>query len=417
MGRPVQAVETLDRVLAAPAELSAEDLKRAVETRAQQQRRIARVRLQTKQAGAVVEVDGLRVGTTPLSEPIKVATGTRRISVVATGFHPFNQEITIAGGETRSIPVELVPLEQKTGKLRITTQLPDVEVRVDGTVVGRTPLSGSLTVAPGTHRVELTRAGYGTASAEVTVVEDATREVALEPERDPAAPASVLGELELELSELDATVYVDEAQEPTSTTRLMLPRGRHALRVERSGFVPYERDIDVQPGATTKIRVELLPTSETRAAWAADARQQRTWGWVTSGAGLAVAAGGVGYLVYNAHQVDDAQQKYDAIVYESERGSGRRCDRLDPDTNFAECEEELNTRYDNLQSAQDLTKYGYVGVGVGAAVLGLGVVLLLTADDPEQYDQSQAEASPRWTVTPLVGAGAEFGGAAIRARF
>jgi hypothetical protein len=306
--------------------------------------------------------------------------------VLAPGFYPFRTEITVAGGEVRTIPVRLLPTESKTSKLNVTSHVLDAEVLIDGKLEGRTPLPAELVLPPGTHRVALRRAGYLTAEAGVTLVEGSTRQLQLDPQPDPAAVASRSEKVRLVTNPQDAVAVVDNLPQPGSSGALTLLPGRHTIRIERNGFVPIERVVTVRAGQSTTLRVTLAPTPDTREEFERGARARRTWGLVTAGAGAVVGAAGGVFLYLNGKDIDDKQGLYDEMVYESEAHSGRSCDPFEPGTVFAECNAQLDTRYQSLQDAKALTKFGWIGVGVGAAALVTGLVLVITGDDPGHYD-------------------------------
>ena len=82
--------------------------------------RVAKVTLTVNVAGATVLVDGKKVGTTPLSEPISVSEGQRTISVEAPNRGARERSIRVAGGEqqTLSLTFDEVPspvVAAKTG--------------------------------------------------------------------------------------------------------------------------------------------------------------------------------------------------------------------------------------------------------------------------------------------------------------
>jgi tetratricopeptide (TPR) repeat protein len=75
------------------------------------EKRVAKVVLTVNVAGATVLVDGKKVGTTPLSEPISVSEGQRTISVEAPNRGARERLIRVAGGDqqTLSLTFEEVP--------------------------------------------------------------------------------------------------------------------------------------------------------------------------------------------------------------------------------------------------------------------------------------------------------------------
>ncbi len=98
MGRPVDAVASLDALLAAPGSLAADKLARAKTTRDEQAARIAEVTVTTT-VPATIQVDNVEVGTTPLAAPLKVAGGVHTVGALATGYAPARKELTVAGGQ------------------------------------------------------------------------------------------------------------------------------------------------------------------------------------------------------------------------------------------------------------------------------------------------------------------------------
>jgi hypothetical protein len=179
------------------------------------------------------------------------------------------------------------------------------------------------------------------------------------------------------------------------------------VRVERSGFFPAEQTVNVDINASTSsVRIDLVPTPETRTEYERSARAQHTWAWVTIGAGAAIAGGSVAFLVYNAGQIKDAQRDYDAAVYQSEDHSGRNCDPFRAGFDRTQCEATLDGSYDTLQDAKHRNIIGYVGVGVGGAAVVTGVVLWLLAKDPSRYRTQPGELGPAIHWRPWVGLGA-----------
>lgn len=68
--------------------------------------RVATVTITTSEPGAVVTIDDLNVGTTPL-EPLVVSAGRRRITAVVTGRTPATKTVDIAGGDKQVIALDI----------------------------------------------------------------------------------------------------------------------------------------------------------------------------------------------------------------------------------------------------------------------------------------------------------------------
>ena len=188
LNRPVDAVATLDRLLAAPGALPRENLRIARVVRDEQARRTATLEITTS-VPASIEIDGIDVGKTPLAKPVMIAAGTRLVAALSAGYLPARREITVAGETTQRLALDLAPSELRLAHLAIHTAVPDAEVLVDGQRVGRTPLPGSIAVPPGRRVVELRRPGYRSERREVAVDDGATGELAFDLAEDPTAPS------------------------------------------------------------------------------------------------------------------------------------------------------------------------------------------------------------------------------------
>lgn len=60
--------------------------------------------------GAVVAIGGVRRGTLPLEEPVRVVAGPLRVTVTREGYRPFEREIEVPATGAREVAVELEPL-------------------------------------------------------------------------------------------------------------------------------------------------------------------------------------------------------------------------------------------------------------------------------------------------------------------
>ena len=413
--RPVEAVETLDRLLAAPADLDAERLTRAQDERARQLGRIGEIEVASSIAGASIELDGVEVGRAPLRAPLRVASGDHIVGAVAPGHAPLRRKVSVAGQARARVELELTPIEGKPAQLEIVSRVPEAEVLVDGQLVGHTPLGASLALAPGTRSIEARRPGYVSARQTLNLGPGSTGRIDLNPSPDPAALATEGGVLSLAISEPDAVVFVDGEPRGAYSQPLRLAHGVHWLRVERADFLPFERKVVVPKAATNSVPIELEPTPEKRADYRSSAVTQRTWGYLTTGAGAVMALGSLGFLIWNSGEESEAEEHFDTEARKQEAGG--ECDRsAGMQTNA--CIQALELALDDLESVRSREKFGWVGVGVGAAAATLGVTLLLTNDDPDRYEpRPESDVFGRLRLAPTAWVGSNGGGAALSGRF
>ena len=403
MNRPAESADALQKVVKEPGSLSADAIARANQTLSQQLGRIAEIGI-TCNVPATIEVDNVEAAKAPLAGPLKVAGGSHIIGAIAPGYTPQRKQVTVAGGAKTSVEFNLTPMEGRLAHLAVKSRLPGADVMVDGELFGRTPLTSSLTLMPGAHKLELVRRGYRTARSEVTLGDGATGEIALEPEEDRAEVARIGGDLKLVITETESLVTLDGTPRGPYTNSLRLAPGTHHLLVERGGFRPSERDVDVGTGQTTVVPITLDPTPEMRELYVGRARSQRTWAWIGIGGGLALAGGGTAFLIYNAGPKSDARVAYDAAVGRLLREEGV-CNTKGAEGDAVACNAAVKSAKDELDSVKGRDVIGYVGIGVGAVATGLGLYFLLTGDNPNKYDKKPqsdvlGSLTPRFAVGP-----------------
>jgi hypothetical protein len=122
LGHAVEATNSLERYLAGAGEI-APDRRALVEAEIATQRgRIGLVRVEARAAEAAVEgasiaLDDVGRGTLPLAEPLRVSAGEHVVVVSATGHETARERFRIAGGEDRTLRIELVRLATPSGPI------------------------------------------------------------------------------------------------------------------------------------------------------------------------------------------------------------------------------------------------------------------------------------------------------------
>lgn len=384
MNRPVEAADALERYLAQAGEKTApEQRQHATKVRDEQAARVARVLVVTDHP-ATIQVDGVEAGRTPMAEPLRVPSGAHTIAALAPGYQPTRRELTLAGQVTETVTLALLPTETGAAHLVVATPLPGAAVWINDKQVGTTPLPASVAVTPGDVRVELKRDGYRTASRVLRVDQGATARVDLTPEEDPAAPASVKGTLRLMMPEsASIEIAVDGASRAVPPEGVALPAGAHTLRVQGAGYEAYASNVQVDAGRTTTLAVNLVPTVERRARDDEAIHSRRVLAGSLLGGGLALAVGSAIYVIATHSNVSNAQATLNGQLDAEKDPATPFCYHgpgyVESAYNLAKCGETKAAYQDNLNSAKLKRTLGYVGIGVGAVVAGVGGYLLSTA--------------------------------------
>lgn len=103
---------------------------------------------------ATVEVNGKIIGQVPV-EPYALRPGRHTIRVTKRGFAPVTQDFEVGPGATVELEIDLLPV---AGLLTITSTPSGASVKVDGKVLGVTPLDAD--VPAGTRVFSVNLPGY-----------------------------------------------------------------------------------------------------------------------------------------------------------------------------------------------------------------------------------------------------------------
>ncbi len=394
LGKAADAVDAFEKLRAAgPAAIGAERAERARIVYEDQLERVGTLQIKADVPRASVQIDSVDVAKTP-APPLRVTAGTHLVSVSATAHEPRHLSVTIAGRAVEVLDVKLVPLADAVARLKPVTRVPDVEVRANGELIGRTPFTSELTLKPGVYELEFQRAGYVPVRRRVSLEPGSVSglDVAMVPSDAGLAAGGVLS---LSLSEERAVVTVDGQPRLDHTLGLRLPVGRHSIRIQRAGFFDVQRDVTIRPGPQS-LDVSLLPTADHLNHYVDRANTQRTWSYLALGAGALITAGSGAFLLWNQAQKNDAEREFDAFANRVAAQPGGRC-ATDA------CQETLGILVDELASRRDRDVYGFVGVGVGAATLTVGALLYVLGADPGRYDpkpESDVFGTLRFGVRP-----------------
>jgi hypothetical protein len=400
MQRPVEAVDALKKVVD-DASLSKAQHDRAQTTLTDQEARIGRLSIVTVPAGAHISIDNVDVATTPLSGPLRVAAGSHVVGAVAEGYALARKEVVVAGNADASVDFTLLRAEAtRDANLTVRSRIPSAEVFVNGKSAGKTPLTASVSVPPGHINVELRRPGYTTVKQQLDLNEGATGDITLDPTIDSKALATEGVFFALDVGRKDADLFVDQEHIGPYTAPVRLPKGPHRVRVEAAGFMPLERDVSLDGGKNNVLTEKLEPTPETRAAHDANVSLHRTWGWIGIGAGALIAGGGAAFLGINSGTKSDARTALNSALDAREQNLPPNCDFANGNDPVA-CDAEVDNKQSAYDSAKNKDIIGFVGIGVGAAALVTGVVVLLTGPGADEYGALSPEKSrrSRWAFT------------------
>lgn len=157
--------------------IPAERRQRVAEELAEVRALVAEVAVRVDGAPALVEVDGVAAGRTPLDGPLLLSPGHHLIAAVREGEEPAKKELAVISGQR--VEVTLAPQRRvTTATLSVHSKPPGAELFVDGRFAGREPWSGTL--EPGGHEVRAQLAGHEMARAELVLTAGQSRDLLVE---------------------------------------------------------------------------------------------------------------------------------------------------------------------------------------------------------------------------------------------
>jgi hypothetical protein len=111
LGRPVEATVAFETFLDKADRITTKERKEATAAIEALDPQVARITVVTTLPEVAVTVGGIDRGKTPLSRPVVVAPGTHEITLGRPGYRPVRESVTVAGGESRRVNIELKPDE------------------------------------------------------------------------------------------------------------------------------------------------------------------------------------------------------------------------------------------------------------------------------------------------------------------
>lgn len=147
---------------------------------------VGRAKIQNAPMGAIVEVDGKHVATTPLTEPLPLDPGRHLLRIVKPRYEPFEVELIVAPGAVVEVRAEL---KQTRATIQVACEGENTVVLVDENAVGKCPYTGE--VDAGIHEIKVVEPDKRTFSQSVEASAGSTIVVAVdlnaEPRTEPLA--------------------------------------------------------------------------------------------------------------------------------------------------------------------------------------------------------------------------------------
>jgi hypothetical protein len=121
-----------------------------------------------------------QIGVAPF-DAVQVVAGTARVEVVAEGYFTYAKEVTLPGGTTFTLDVQLVRKDTQS-ILAVRSDVAGSQVFVDGKPQGSVPTE--VAVGPGTHKVLVRRDGYEETEVSVVTAAGDRKDLKVNPQKN-----------------------------------------------------------------------------------------------------------------------------------------------------------------------------------------------------------------------------------------
>ena len=204
------------------------------------------IKASSELAGAQVYVNNSQRATLPLSENIKILSGTHTVRIIKSLYKSFEQEITIYDGKITDIEANLIPnFAQVTLKADV-----GVEIWIDNTKKGIGSWSGKLEI--GDHIVECRKESYVSSSQNLSITSSAS----IERTFDPLEP--IHGSLNITSNPIGAKIKIDGVEVgETPLIKNDVLVGNRVVEITMNGYKSHVETIKVVKGGIGEIKPNL----------------------------------------------------------------------------------------------------------------------------------------------------------------
>jgi len=251
------------------------------------------LRVIASEPDAEIFVDGDDKGKSPAMVG-SIAPGDHLVEARKAKFKSVQQPVHVSAGEASlvQIKIDLAPPDRPHGGLKVQSAVPNAEVFVDGSSLGRAPIDRS-DLDPGKHFVVVHKDGYTDFKREVILIEN--QAVAL------VADLSATGSMRILSTPEGADVRVDgELVGKTPVTHDGVGTGDHVVEFKLKGYYDHKETMKIEGGREKVYSVDLkqLPTGPSPEQVAKRKSGMSSFGAKVNPVGGVTADFGIGYPYY-----------------------------------------------------------------------------------------------------------------------
>jgi hypothetical protein len=216
------------------------------------------LRVMASEPDATIFIDGEDKGHSP-ANVASLKAGEHVVEARKAKFKPVQQTVRVASGESSvvQLKMELAPPDRPHGTLKVQSTVPNAEVFVDGSSLGRAPIDRN-DLDPGKHYIVVHKDGFTDFKREVILIEN--QAVAL------VADLSATGSVRILTTPEGADLRIDgEFIGKTPVARDTIGSGDHVVELDLKGYFKHKETVKIEGGREKVFSVDLkqVPTGPT----------------------------------------------------------------------------------------------------------------------------------------------------------
>ena len=197
--------------------------------------------------GASIKLDGEEKGRTP--GLIDIEPGEHKLEVEHPDYEPYSDYIEIKRGQ--ELFKDDIMLSPKPGSLLINTNPPDTRIYIAGSHYSAGDTIKNLSA--GLHRIKVQKDGYNERELRVEIQPNRLKEMSIELFKES-------GMVLIESQPGGAKIFIDNIPLEETTPWNMKPSlGKHAIRLEKGGYEPKQKEILIEKGRANIVNETLIP--------------------------------------------------------------------------------------------------------------------------------------------------------------
>ena len=251
------------------------------------------LRIISNEPDVEIFVDGESKGKAPVTLQ-SIKPGEHIVGGRKTRFKPMEQTVRVAAGENAivSFRMEVAPPDRPRASLKVQSQVPNAEVFVDGSSLGRAPIDRN-DLDPGKHYIVVHKDGFTDFKREVVLLENQAITM--------VADLAATGSLRVLSSPEGADVKIDgELIGKTPVQRDAVSSGDHIVEFKLKGFFDHKETMKIEGGREKVFSVDLkaLPSGPSPEQVQRRKQGMSSFGAKANPVGGVTADFGLGYPYY-----------------------------------------------------------------------------------------------------------------------